>query len=95
MHCRFFNRLPLPLLFNVKVLVQSQLHLQHLGFLSKVIGPRGNILFGKCVISLFSSALQLCVAKEHVGPQSSGCGKGAVLTEITNAAVSARLIIFH
>lgn len=84
MHCRFFNRLPLPLLLNAKVLVQSQLHLQHLGFLSKVISPRGNILFSKRVIfsllSCLSSALQLCVEKEYVGLQSSGRNKGAVQT---------------
>ena len=98
MHCRFFNRLPLPLLFNVKVLVQSQLHLQHLGFLFKALGPRGITLFSKCVIFslLFclSSALQLCMEKEYTGLQSSGCDTGAVQTQITNAAVSARLI-FH
>jgi len=98
MHCRFFNRLPLPLLFNVKVLVQSQLHLQHPGFLSKVIGPRGNILFSKCVISsllfFLSSVLQLCVEKKYKRLQSSGSNNEAVRTYITNAAVSARLI-FH
>lgn len=44
MHCRFFNSLLLPFLFNVKILVQSQLH-QHPGFLSKFISPRG-----RCVI---------------------------------------------
>lgn len=94
MHCRFFNSLPLPLLFNVKVLVQSQLHLQHVGFLSKVIALRGNILFTKCAIYslLLVLALQLCVEKESVGLQSSRCNEGAAQTWITNAAVSMRLI---
>lgn len=86
MHCRFFNRLLLPFLFNVKVLVQSQLH-QHPGFLS-LSAPGANLSF-----SLFSSALQLCVQKESMGLHSSGCNEG-LHTQITNTAVSTRLI-FH
>lgn len=62
MHCRFFNSLLLPFLFNVKVLVQSQLH-QHPGFLSKLISPRG-----KCVIfSILLSPPALCGKGIH-GP---------------------------
>lgn len=95
MHCRFFNRLPLPLLFNGKVLVQSQLHLQHPGSLSKVIGPGGNILFSKCVMfsllfCLSSAPLhpQLYVEKDYMGLQSSGRNKGVVQTWTTNAVLS-------
>lgn len=59
-----------------------------LDFCPSLSAPGANVLF-----SLSSSALQLCVEKEHTVLHSSGCNKG-LQTQIINAAVSTRLI-FH
>lgn len=59
-----------------------------LDFYLSLSAPGANVSF-----SLLPSALQLCVEKEYMGLHSSGCNKG-LQTQITNAAISTRLI-FH